>query len=222
MRDPLTPTDVAGALTGDEDHLNRLVEGLTPVIQSRVASLLLRSSIAGGLRQLVEDLVQEVFMALFDNRAATLRSWDPARGTTLESFVGMVAERRAISHLRSGRKNPWKEEPTLPEELDVMVSGSASEKLVASRELLGEILRRLEAELSPLGWKVFRLLFIEQRSVAEVGREADLSADAIYAWRSRLRRLARRLRRELEPDSPPTTSPSRRSRAMKSNLRLIR
>ncbi len=214
MRTPLTPADVAGALAGDEDALSRLVERLTPVIQSRVAALLLRrlSTVAGGLRTQVEDLVQEVFIALFDNRATTLRSWDPARGTSLESFVGVVAERRAISFLRSGRKNPWKEEATLPEELDGLGSEAGSETLVASRELLGEILGRLETELSPQGWRIFRLLFVEQLSVAEIGDETGLSADAIYAWRSRLRRLARRLRREIEPPRQRT----------KSNLRLIR
>ncbi len=220
MRDPLTPADVAGALAGDEDDLNRLVEGLTPVIQSRVATLLLRCSGtgAGALRQQVEDLVQEVFIALFDRRAAVLRKWDPARGTPLESFVGLVAERKVISFLRSGRKNPWKEESTLPEELDGMASGIGSEKLVASRELLREILKRLEAELSPQGWKIFCLLFIEQRSVAEVGREASLSAAAVYAWRSRLRRQARRLRREIEPERNPKPGiwPLRRRRAARS------
>ena len=213
MRDPLTPADVAGALAGDEDSLNRLVENLTPVIQSRVAAILWRRSrvVASAIRQQVEDLVQEVFIALFDKRGATLQSWDPARGTSLESFVGMVAERRAISFLRSGRKNPWKEESALPEELDGIGSEVGSENLIAARELLREILRRLEAELSPLGWKIFRLLFVEERSVAEIGREADLSADAIYAWRSRLRRQARRLRLEIEPpqDSESRRSPSR-------------
>ncbi len=225
MRDPLTPADVAGALAGDEDALNRLVDRLTPVIQSRVAALLVRSSTsgAGGLRPQVEDLVQEVFIAIFDKGATTLRSWDPARGTSLESFVAVVAERRAISFLRSGRKNPWKEEPTLPEELDGLSSDVSSEALVASRELLREILRRLEEELSPQGWKVFGLLFVEQLSVPEISRETGLSADAIYAWRSRLRRLARRLRRDIEPErKPKRATSSRRRRVIESMLRLIR
>ncbi len=225
MRDPLTPADIAGALAGEEDALNRLVEHLTPVIQSRVASVLLRGSTArGGLRPQVEDLVQEVFIALFDKGGATLRNWDPARGTSLEGFVAVVAERRAISFLRSGRKNPWKEEATLPEELDGLGSDAGSERLAASRELLQEILRRLEAELSPQGWQVFRLLFIEQLSVAEIRRRVDLSADAIYAWRSRLRRLARRLRQDIESERKPKRlrASSRGRRMMRSISRLIR
>ncbi len=224
MRDPLTPADVAGALAGEEDALNRLVERLTPVIQSRVASALLRGSASGGLRPQVEDMVQEVFIALFDKGGATLRNWDPERGTSLESFVAVVAERRTISFLRSGRKNPWKEEATLPEELDGLGSDAGSERLTASRELLGEILRRLEAELSPQGWQVFRLLFIEQLSVAEIRRRVDLSADAIYAWRSRLRRLARRLRQEIESERKPKRlrTSSRGRRMMRSISRLIR
>ncbi|MCP3963702.1 MAG: hypothetical protein GY719_38185 [bacterium] len=204
MEEQLTRADVTRALSGDEAALSRLVDQLTPVIQGRGAGMVLGRSAAAGarLRQEVEDLVQEVFLALFSDGARVLLSWDPARGMSLKSFVRLVAERKAISILRSGRKNPRLEEPTSPEDLDDVCPRAGSERLVASRELLADLLERLEAELSPLGWRLFRWLFVEERSVAQICREADLSADAVYAWRSRLRRLAHRLRREIEPDGP--------------------
>src|SRR4051812_50171744 len=87
---------VRRALAGDPASLDRLVEVLTPVVQARVARTLLanRHRLAGRrvVRQEVEDLSQEVFLALFDRDARVLRAWRPERGS-LESFVGRIAER---------------------------------------------------------------------------------------------------------------------------------
>src|ERR1700742_4584307 len=120
----MTPEDTASltrrALDGDQAALASLVAVLTPVIQARVARTLLarRSFQSGGrsVRQEVEDLTQEVWVALFAREARVLRSWDAERGLSLPNFVGLVAERQVISFLRSGRRNPWKEEPSFTDE----------------------------------------------------------------------------------------------------------
>src|ERR1700710_2002550 len=114
---------VRQALTGDQTALTRLVALLTPVIQGRVARTLLarRYRLAGGrdVRQEVEDLSQDVFLALFSRDGYVLRTWQAERGLSLENFVGLIAERQVLSFLRSGRRNPWKEEPLLAsDELD--------------------------------------------------------------------------------------------------------
>src|SRR6185295_14407505 len=87
------------ALAGEELALNRLVAVLTPVVQARVARTLLarRGQPSGGrnLRQEVEDLTQEIWVALFASDARVLRSWRAERGLSLENFVGLVSERHA-------------------------------------------------------------------------------------------------------------------------------
>jgi RNA polymerase sigma factor (sigma-70 family) len=190
-------TEIRRALSGDDQALNRLVAMLTPVIQSRVARglLLRRVGAAGGrnVRQEVEDLTQEIFLALFADGGKVLRSWEPERGLTFPNFVGLVAERQTASILRSGRRSPWKEEPTLPEDLDQAALDSGPEEVTASREQLRHLLRRLTEELSPLGRRLFDLLFLQDLPFEEVVRQTNMSPDAVYAWRSRLRRLARRL-----------------------------
>lgn len=196
-----TPQEVERALAGDEVTLNGLVATLTPVVQARVARglLLRRVGTAAGrsVRQEVEDLAQEIFLLLFADGGKVLRSWQPERGLTLVNFVGLVAERQTASILRSGRRSPWKEDPTLPEELDILVADEAPEAVTASREQLRLLFARLGEELSPLGRHLFHLLFVRELAVEEVVRETALSPDAVYAWRSRLRRLARRLLSEL-------------------------
>ena len=127
---------VAHALSGDPAALTRLVALLTPVIQARVARTLLarRFRLAAGrdVRQEVEDLSQEVFLALFARGGRVLRAWEPERGLSLENFVGLVAERQVLSFLRSSRRNPWPEETAFAEdELDAETEDRGPEEITA-------------------------------------------------------------------------------------------
>ena len=183
----------------------RLVDRLTPVIQARAARCLLRTGRGAGprLRQELMDLVQQVFLTLFDERGRVLASWDPARGLSLDNFVGLVAERQVLSILRSGKRDPWREDPTLVEDLDGPSEEPDPEEAAASREELELLLARLREALSPLGWQLFDLLYLQERSVSEVEAATGLSADAVYAWRSRLRKLARSLLGDRMSESAP-------------------
>lgn len=201
MDDGATQGEIDRALAGEEPALTRLVQTLTPVIQSRVArGLLLRrtgSSAGRNIRQEVEDLTQEIFLVLFADGGKVLRSWRPERGLSFHNFAGLVAERQTASILRSGKRSPWKEDPTLPENLEQVSPASGPEEITASREQLKLLLHRLTEELSPLGRHLFDLLFLRELPFEEVTRQTGMSADAVYAWRSRLRRLACRLLDEM-------------------------
>lgn len=193
--------EIDSALAGDQLAIGKLVGLLTPVIQARIARTLLayrRGGSAGrDVHQEVADLAQEVFLILFINDGKVLRSWQPERGLTLENFVGLVAERQTVSLLRSGRRSPWKEDPTLEADLDQHAASQPEpEVAAASRDQLRRLLERLKVELSPLGRQLFDLIFVQELDVGEVERKTGLSADAVYAWRSRLRKVARRLLEE--------------------------
>ncbi len=201
------------ALLGDENALACLVHRLTPVVQARVARKLLlcrdRSGGSRDVRQEVEDLTQEIFLILFADDGKVLRGWDPARGLSLANFVGLVAERQTVSILRSGRRSPWRDDPTLSDEMERIASPVETETAAASREVLGQLFDRLTEELSPLGRRLFDLLLIQETPVAEAILATGLSADAVYAWRSRLRRLARNLLVELSEPPPGARTPVR-------------
>ncbi len=153
---------VGRALTGEPAALDRLAAVLTPVIQARVARTLLarRFRLAGGrvVRQEVEDLCQDVFLALLARDGRVLRAWKPERGLSLENFVGLVAKCEVLSFLRSSRRNPWQEDTSLSEgELDAETEDPGPEEIATSREQLALLLDRLYEELSPLGWRMFEL-----------------------------------------------------------------
>ncbi len=177
---------------------------LAPRVQFKVNAALVRRGRRRGIgssRQDVLDLVQEVFLTLFENDGKVLRTWDPARGAQLRTFVGLVADRV----VGGGRRSGWREDPTEAPALERAAGKTETfERQVASREVLAVVLDRLRESLTPRGMWLFRALFVEQRDAAEVAEEAGMTLDALYAWRSRLRRHVRSIRAELASEPPPS------------------
>jgi RNA polymerase sigma-70 factor (ECF subfamily) len=195
---------VRSALAGDPACARRLVNELTPVIRKRVSrALAQRRSAARGrdLQQEVMDLMQQVFEILFADRGRVLQSWDPDRGLSLPNFVGLVAEREVASILRSGKRSPWTDDPTLTEELaSTPAEEPAPDMRVLSQDLLEQLLDALRTRLSPASLAIFTMIFVEERTIEEVCAELHTTPKALYVWRSRARGLVRALLCELAPD----------------------
>ena len=193
---------VQDALAGRNGAVARLVERLTPVIQARISRRLLRdrsSRPTTDAREYLADLTQEVFLSLFKNGGEVLRRWDPERGASLENFVGLVAERKAISEVRRIQGKPEQEIDDNLEPLDASPQAEP-ERTVGSKHLLEGLLEHFREGLSPLGWTMFELLFIWEGTVQEVSRDLDMNQEAVRKWRTRLRGMARQWmdRREKE------------------------
>lgn len=203
---------VIEAAGGDSLAIVKLVREILPVIEARVARVMLRSRARLGrdIRQDVEDLSQDVLVGLLANDLRVLRSWDPQRGLSLRGFVGLVAERQATSLLRSPRRSPWREQPQAHEELEpAPVSDSRGPfAVLASRESLALLTERLSHNVTALGEDMFRRLYIHQESIDEICRQTGMQEDAVYAWRSRLGRLARKLLRDLDATAPGPRRPA--------------
>ncbi len=203
---------VRSALAGDPAAVHWLVSHLSPVIQARVARALLRRASGGrSTRQEVEDMTQEVFVALFEDGGKVLRSWEPERGMSLANFTGLVAERQVAAILRSGRRSPWTEDPTLSEDLErPSDDAQGAEARLASQQILAVLLDRVRATLSPKGLDLFERLYVREESVEAVCAATGMSPDAVYAWRSRLGKLVRTFVEEEMSDSVETSQIPRR------------
>ncbi len=196
MADPLVDL-IAQALARDPDETRRLVQLLHPVVAARVARVLRRVGRAANHN--AEDLVQEVFAFLFEGGGKALRAWQPERGLSLQNFVGLLAERQVISIARSGRRCPWTSDPTLPEGWEEQAADADTlEPALLSRDLLVVLLDRLRVALSPLGMQLFERLYVEEQTVEEIAVALQMSADAVYAWRSRLKKVIAKLASELD------------------------
>ncbi|MEM9193630.1 MAG: hypothetical protein AAGF12_30930 [Myxococcota bacterium] len=185
---------VERALGGDRNAIQSLVNELAPMVHCRVARALYRrkgASSGRDLRQEIEDLTQEVFVALFAAEGKILRSWDPDRGLSLLNFAGLVAERRVATIFRSHKRSPWTEDPTESATLDSADGAVDPERTVADREFAKALLEELRRGLSPLGLEMFYLMFRDQKSVPEICLQMKMKPDAVYGWRSRLRKAVR-------------------------------
>ncbi len=178
-----------------------LFRRLCPVVKARAARMLRRRSRGASQHIYHElgDMTQEVFIHLFAQDYRVLRSWEPSRGLSLENFVGLVAENHLASLMRSNRRNPRNELPHAPEDVRQSATMDACpEHRMACAELVSRLQERVAEEVSPKGMELFRVLFVEGRSVESVSAEYDMRPDAVYAWRSRLAKVARRVLAELD------------------------
>jgi DNA-directed RNA polymerase specialized sigma24 family protein len=202
------------ALDGDARSVRILVDQLSPGVAKRVAATLWQRTRRRSVAQEVNDFVQDVFLSLFQADGKALRAWDPARGMSLERFVGMLAQHQVISILRSGRTSPWRDEPTETEELDALGETTITPESVASaRQDLRLLLDRVREGLSPRGLELFQRIIVDEEAPEALMASTGLTRDAIYQWKSRLLRTMRALAEDFEAASVSETT---------GNLRIVK
>ncbi|MCA9622084.1 MAG: sigma-70 family RNA polymerase sigma factor [Myxococcales bacterium] len=193
--------ELRSALEGDEAARRALVTRLLPVVRVRIARALARlprPGRGGGLQEILEDLTQDVFEHLLREDGRVLRGWDAERGLSLENFVGLIAEQRVAAALRTKCRNPWLEEPTDAPALDaILPTTAASDQRLAARQVLKQVVARMDAGLSEKGQLLFRRLFLEEEPAADVAEELGMTPAAVHAWSSRLRRRLREVLAEV-------------------------
>ncbi len=187
-------------LAGNNDARDAFVRAMTPIVRHRVARVLHHRARRIGnepQRQDLIDLVHDVFLALLDRDARVLRSWDPKKGLSLANFVGLVAEREAGSILRSGRRSAWAEEPS-DDIVERASHDASSEQRVEARQELELLLHHLQSHLSPRGHELFRALYVEHLPMDELCERHQISRNAAYTFKSRLKKLVDNWRVEEE------------------------
>jgi RNA polymerase sigma factor (sigma-70 family) len=187
---------VADALAGDPKVRRQLATRLLGSIQREVVGVLRRAAAPRGRdpRQEVQELTQDVLVLLFERDGQELRRWDPQRGRSLDSFVRLVARRRAARILDQGRGNPWADDPIDPTVVDAEAPGDGDlARNLEERSMLGRVLDRLYAQMSPRDLELFQLLFVDERDPQEVADLLGMTRGAVNAWSYRTRKLARHI-----------------------------
>ena len=201
--DELTPALIRRAVTdGDRRAIERVVRALTPIVHGRVARVLLRRRGAArgrDVRQEIQDQVQDVFETLLSDGGRRMLAWSPERGGAA-TFFGLLAERRVLNALASRRQSPWTEDPSESDALDLRMGGAATvERIVASRELLDEVGRRLREGLNDRDRRLFELMYVHQLEDDEIRDAMDIGRDALYQARRRLKVRMRELVDDMSP-----------------------
>lgn len=180
------------ALEGDRESHRTLVARLMPVVQARVLRRV------GRRRGSTEDLVQEVWKALFENRGRKLLAFAPERGATLEGFVGRIAEREVLSIIRSqmarkrgGHLNPVValEEGSGPA-VGVADSSASPEAVAAAADLAARLGEHLAATLPERGLLILRYVFSDGLNPIEAARLLGVKVQVVYNWKHKIRAVA--------------------------------
>lgn len=191
------------AVGGEKAAIRALVARLGPVVRTSAARVLFRYKARARGRDLgteCEDMAQEAMIALFEDGARVLGTWSPERGASLETFARLVAERTALSILRSGKRSPFTEDPTEEEHLGFLTSDTPSaERHAISHDALVRLHDRLKAELPPRGYLLFLRLIVEEGDVDIVAKDLGMARDAVYAWKYRFSSAVKAIAEGLDP-----------------------
>lgn len=170
------PTDaflVLSVLAGDREAASRLFRRHLPGVYAFVHWRV------GGRRDAAEEVTQEVFLDAWRN----LRRFDRER--ELWPWLCGIATRKVARFHRSAARVPA---------LDVPASAESAEPSPVARAVNGEIRVAVGQALSGLSPSYRGLLlgkYVEQKSLAEIGRELGLSEAAVSSALQRARQALR-------------------------------
>jgi RNA polymerase sigma factor (sigma-70 family) len=179
------------AVGGEEPAIAVLVRRLMPVIRARVRRALSREGARLGPSD-GDDLVQEIWLKLVDERGAQLIAYEPDRGASLEGYVGLIAEREIGNLVRklSTQKRGGHLIAVEPAE-DLPSSTANPEEAAAAENLAARLGEHLEALLPARGRLVFRYAFTDELPATEVAKILGVTVQVIYNWQHKIRIAAR-------------------------------
>ncbi|MBK8261140.1 MAG: sigma-70 family RNA polymerase sigma factor [Nannocystis sp.] len=192
--------EIQAAFSDRPELMRPLARWLLSVVDRKVVYVLrpIAQQKRRDLATVRQDLVHDVLLELLRDGGKILRQWDPARGCSLSSFIGIVS--RCFIHHRFKRfkGNPWASELLSAEELMVMVDDGVSMRSTLAEDLehrqhLEHLYQILNTKLSPSDRIRFDRVYVQQMSPAEVAREEGVSENAIHQWSSRTIRKIRDL-----------------------------
>src|SRR4051794_24779253 len=168
---------VAAALQGNEDAARELVRSLYPLVAKLVRA-------HRPVRAAEEDLCQMIFIKILQK----LSQFSGA--VPLEHWVSRIAINTCINQIQAEKARPELREADLSEEQAAVVRNLAAtaeelapDQSFASRELIHHLMNALK----PAERLVIDLLYLQQRSVAEIRRLTGWSAALVKvrAFRAR-------------------------------------
>ena len=176
------------ALDGNAHAVKALIGGLYGLIASRYQNVAEKRTLDSDH---CDDFVQDVMTALLVGPKAALLSFQPDRGQ-LPSFVRGVADHKALDR----RNKEMTRQKVLEVEIESDGNNSPVDRL-NNQLVLKQALKRVQAMLSPEELIIFSMWFLEGKSAKFIAQHTKLSVQVIYNRTSDMRKLARRIYREL-------------------------
>lgn len=179
-----------GVLAGDPISRRRFVDRYGPYLRVCVQRTFLRTGFAPA-RQDVEDLVNDIWVSLFEDGLRVLRLYDPAR-SSLALWLGVIARNKTIDRIRGSYPSPLATEEDLRDRAGEEVSPTARLEEEERWSLLEEAMQRL----SPSDRNFLEALYLRDCPPRELARELGIHTISVYTRRAKIQgKLARQVRR---------------------------
>lgn len=182
MADPVQEAEYwASLLRGDKAAWDRFVVRVAPLIRAVARRVVEPAGRAADL----PDVVQDTFMALCRDDFNLLKRYDPALAS-LNTYLGVIATRRALDHLRRCGKTSVDLE-LIPEEALAIPPMEPARPLKLPDDLL-----------TPRQALILRLIYERDMDVDEVARDLGIAAQSVRSLRHK---ALERLRAHISKDT---------------------
>jgi RNA polymerase sigma factor (sigma-70 family) len=174
---------VAAALRPDDDAAGELVRALYPLVAKLVRA-------HRPARSAEEDLCQMIFIKILQNLSQY------SGKAPLEHWVSRIAINTCINQIRAEKARPELREADLSEEQAAVVQNMAatSDELAPGQRFAArELVEHLMKALKPAERLVIDLLYLQQRSVAEIQKITGWSGTLVKVRAFRARRKMKKL-----------------------------
>jgi RNA polymerase sigma-70 factor (ECF subfamily) len=182
-------------IRGDVAARRRLVEEYSGIVSYGV-TVIFQQFGRPSRREEIEDLCQDVFLALFDQDARKLRQYQGRNGCSLASWIRVVANRLTIDRLRREGRTVSLDDPNNVETSRVREAHpdakpgpepqvEEAQRAAKVREMIGQL---------PTKDQLFvQLFYFQGLPIEEVAQTIGITTNAAYVRKMRLHEKLRRL-----------------------------
>lgn len=181
------------ALAGRGGALRTLTRRVLPVVRARVSAYLRRRGGSLGTQD-TDDLMQEIWLTLFERDGHLLRGYDATRGKSLEGYIGMVCRRelwRRNRTLQAERRGGGVEHAPLDAAHGKADHVPDPEAVTMSRDLMAGLNTYLNTQLPERGRLIMRAIYEDHLGPAEAAQMLGVKTQVIYNWQHKIRGLTR-------------------------------
>lgn len=166
---------------GDCSHCNHLIRQYHRLIGKAVRKSFTVKNLPFPENDVLEELVNETWLNIFDKHCKKLKQYQPDKGKGLSGWLSMIAYQTAAMYLRKNKTNSVPLEEDNKELLKEMMKISKNtERQIESSEQLYIIRKYMEEELTDQERLVSKLHFLDGLSYQEISELLNKKADLIY------------------------------------------
>jgi RNA polymerase sigma-70 factor, ECF subfamily len=186
-------------LRSDARGWAELIRRFKPLIYRCITKVTLKYAPALGAADL-DEIYAEVMMQLVRDDMHKLRIYNPARGTKLGSWIGMISVNAAYDHLRGVGRRPLLDK----------VDGTVSPQQVAERTPLDDLIEKerwdhlneLLADFTDKDRTFVELYYRKGLEADEIAAEMQISLKTVYSKKHKIRAHLVRCLQNLAGESP--------------------